>query len=459
MITIGQVYWIYNQFGYSASEYMRKLHAQILKMENAEFESRYERRTVEALVGLNYSIEIPNSDNSKGCSKCVITYKGVEENVIDSIDSVGMLKKKEVCHLDTFSVVTYDVSNELIFEAIRRFSTEQSVPLTVEKFDSLFTVNHIEATDIQQVTLDSILWQSTYRAMDKIFPPRMIVTYPYNPLMSQAMTAVVTVPVNPLLEQMMWQLAGSVLLVLVLCFCLVYQIKTILKQRKIDELRKGFVNTMIHELKRPVQTLKMCVSFLNNKSMRADEIAMDEVLKDSMFELDNLSAYLAKVRDMTRADYEHTPLNIRTFDVCEAIRKLVRLCNVPAGKHVVITPLFDMETSLVTADPVHLANIISNLLENAIKYSGNEVTIRISCTLKENALTIVISDDGIGIPSSEQDKVFCKFYRGSNIPDRNTPGIGLGLSYVKLLTEAHQGTITLMSQVGKGTTFTLHFPQ
>ena len=111
--------------------------------------------------------------------------------------------------------------------------------------------------------------------------------------------------------------------------------------------------------------------------MRTDEAAMDEVLKDSMFEIDNLSAYLAKVRDMTRADYEHTPLNIRTFDVCETIQKLIRLCNIPAGKNVVITPHFAMTTQLVTADPVHLANIISNLLENAIKYSGSEVAISI----------------------------------------------------------------------------------
>ena len=89
-------------------------------------------------------------------------------------------------------------------------------------------------------------------------------------------------------------------------------------------MRKSFVNTMIHELKRPVQTLKMCIAFLNNKSMRTDERAMDEVVKDSMFELDNLSAYLAKVRDMTRADYEHTPLHIRTFDLRETVDKLIR---------------------------------------------------------------------------------------------------------------------------------------
>ena len=360
---------------------------------------------------------------------------------------------------DTFSVQTYNIPSELIFEATSRFSTELSFPLTVTRLDSLFEANHITATDIRQVNIDSTLWRGTYHSLENLFPPRMLVTYPYNPLVKQAMTAIVTVPVNPLLKQMMWQLTGSILLVLVLVCCLVYQIKTILKQRKIDEMRKSFVNTMIHELKRPVQTLKMCVAFLNNKSMRTDEAAMDEVLKDSMFEIDNLSAYLAKVRDMTRADYEHTPLNIRTFDVCETIQKLIRLCNIPAGKNVVITPHFAMTTQLVTADPVHLANIISNLLENAIKYSGSEVAISISCTLQAHTLTLAISDNGIGIPASEQSKIFDKFYRGNNIPDRNIPGIGLGLSYVRLLTEAHHGTITLTSQPGKGTTFVLCFPQ
>lgn len=224
-------------------------------------------------------------------------------------------------------------------------------------------------------------------------------------------------------------------------------------------MRKNFVNTMIHELKRPVQTLKMCVAFLNNKSMRTDEQAMDEVVKDSMFELDNLSAYLSKVRDMTRADYEHTPLNIRTFNLQETIEKLIRLCNVPTDKQVSIRPHFHMDSPLVTADPVHIANIISNLIENSIKYSETKVEIGIECILKSHTLTLRISDNGIGIPASEQGKAFDKFYRGSHLPDRNIPGIGLGLSYVKLLTEAHHGTITLASQPGKGTTFTLVIPQ
>lgn len=104
-------------------------------------------------------------------------------------------------------------------------------------------------------------------------------------------------------------------------------------------------------------------------------------------------------------------------------------------------------------------NIISNLIENAVKYSGRSVHIVVDCLLQDHQLMIRVSDDGIGIPVSEQNRVFDKFYRGSNLPDRSLPGIGLGLSYVKLLVEAHHGSVSLNSQAGRGTTIEINIPQ
>lgn len=139
--------------------------------------------------------------------------------------------------------------------------------------------------------------------------PVIRLVYPYNPLKRELVQVDVQVMPHTLLLRMGWQLLGSLVLILLLAVCLLFQIKTILKQHRVDELRKSFVNTMIHELKRPVQALKMCVSFLNDKTMRTDEQAMDEVVRDSVSELDNLSAYLRKLRDMTRADDEQTQLS------------------------------------------------------------------------------------------------------------------------------------------------------
>ena len=452
LIIGGQSYWLYNQYCYSADEHMRSLHKQILQLETEEFETRYKDRSIQTPMTISYQFTLPDSASSQGETSCsVFFHTNQKDSNQINIDPKNAIRK------DTF--VVKNASNETILQAASRYSTELGAPLKIKTLDSLFRNHGILATDIRKVNLDTLQWKGTYRATHQLFPPVMLITYPYNPLQKQAITAFITVPVHPLLQQMSWQLSGSLLLILLLIFCLIYQIKTILKQKRIDEMRKSFVNTMIHELKRPVQTLKMCVAFLNNKSMRTDEQAMDEVLKDSMFELDNLSAYLVKVKDMTHADYEHTPLNIRTFDLCETVDKLIRLHNAPTDKQVTIHPHYEMESPLVTADPVHLANIISNLIENAIKYSGKEVYIELFCMQKGHTLTIRITDNGIGIYLPEQGKVFDKFYRGNNIPDRNIPGIGLGLSYVKLLTEAHHGLISLTSQPGKGTTFTIVLPQ
>ncbi|WP_455673641.1 sensor histidine kinase [Phocaeicola sp.] len=456
----GQSYWLYNQYCYSAEEYMQKLHKEILQLEKEELDARFDKRKDKQQYALSYNMQGPDSVNRQGKTTCKVSFYRLRNekcNIDSLIRHNACFEKDSIVISDSFHIE--NKSNEIIFDAVTRYGVEITSPFDAAKFDSLLQANGIELTDIKTGKSDSILWNGSYTPFRELLVSKMHIVYPYNPLQRKVLTATVHTPLPPLIRQMAWQLLSSLLLALLLIFCLIYQIKTILKQRKIDEMRKSFVNTMIHELKRPVQTLKMCVAFLNNKSMRTDEKAMDEVLKDSMFELDNLSAYLAKVRDMTRADYEHTPLNIRTFDLCETIDKLIRLSNAPANKQVTIIPHYEMESPLVTADAVHLANIISNLIENAIKYSGTEVHIHISCTLQAHTLTLCIADNGIGIPATEQGKIFDKFYRGSNLPDYNIPGIGLGLSYVKLLTEAHHGHISLSSQPGEGTTFTIVIPQ
>jgi two-component system phosphate regulon sensor histidine kinase PhoR len=269
----------------------------------------------------------------------------------------------------------------------------------------------------------------------------------------------VQLPTQPVFYRMGIQLFVSVGLTLLLIVCLIFQVKTILKQRKVNEIRENFVNTMVHELKRPVQTLKTFVSFLNDRQMRSDAETTEQVVRDSMFELDNLSAYLHKLKDMLQADSETTSLQISGFNLQDLVEKVIRLTHIPSGKGVTISPVYETDELNVEADPIHLANVLSNLIENAIKYSGNKVDIEIKVGRTKRKLWISVKDNGIGIPITEQDRVFTKFYRGNNIPDKTIPGIGLGLSYVKLIIEAHQGTINLNSLVGEGTTVTIYLPQ
>lgn len=202
----------------------------------------------------------------------------------------------------------------------------------------------------------------------------------------------------------------------------------------------------------------MCLAYLQDKTLRTDEPATDKVVDDSVVEVDNLSAYLQKLRDMARAADERMTLSIRTFDFRPMAEKVIRQQHIPDRKLVMFETRFSSSLK-VTADPMHLCNILSNLLENAIKYSGDSVHITVTCELANHRLTLSVADNGIGISAGEQTRVFDKFYRSNRLPDRTVPGIGLGLSYVKLLTEAHRGTVCLNSQPGQGTTVTVCIPQ
>jgi two-component system phosphate regulon sensor histidine kinase PhoR len=452
----GQVYWLHHQYTYTALAYMARLNDTLLVLQDKNFtlavNANHIIKIVDAnqaaqdsdLVKLRYSLKM-NFD--KGKAESYVRFSKLYDT-----DSLGNL------HLvDSFNVT--GLSLDEVMNASLRYTKFVDRPFDLQALDSLFISHHIHATDLQLVKLDSFLCKGTYVVEQSCMRYRMKFVYPYNPFVRDAVTGYIDLPTNPLLKEMGWQLVGSLVLILLLIFCLIYQIRTILKQYKLDELRKGFVNTMIHELKRPVQTLKMCVAFLNNKRMRKDEQMMDEVVKDSMFELDNLSAYLVKVREMTRADDEQTPLSVRSFNLSETLEKLLRLTVIPADKHVRFETRLTPDPLWITADPVHLTNSISNLVENAIKYSGNEVCIRISASLAEGKLVIQVADNGFGISSQDQLHIFDKFYRSEQMVGRGLPGIGLGLSYVKLMVEAHGGTVDVESILGKGSVFTLEIPQ
>ena len=113
---------------------------------------------------------------------------------------------------------------------------------------------------------------------------------------------------------------------------------------------------------------------------------------------------------------------------------------------------------IVSADRAHLCNILNNLVENAVKYSGPEVEINASATVNAGFAELVVSDDGNGIPSGDLRHIFQRFYRGKASAGEQ-PGMGLGLAYVRLLVEAHGGDISVQSTEGKGTCFTIKLPQ
>ncbi len=138
----------------------------------------------------------------------------------------------------------------------------------------------------------------------------------------------------------------------------------------------------------------------------------------------------------------------------EFIEESISRTPIPSDKDVKFEVL-NCDQVAVTGDRMHLQNIIYNLLENSIKYSGNSVKIDIDYFVDGESLNITIGDNGIGINQSDLPHIFEKFYRGKEV---RANGMGLGLSYVEMLVNAHRGSITVQSQVDKGTKFTIKLP-
>ena len=491
LIIAGQGYWLWNQYQYKNEECADEMYRRVMDAVavNDSIRRTMPRKTFGASsVSLNISISLSYRDQKDSLNPAgrqeyrqvvkvgtVDTDELLKASISDLMpdtvrlsrtgkDSIGVrtdrLNMQFVDSLVLSSDDGYSGGIDIV-RVLDQYKLQVDVPFTLHRFDSILQVRLDGMPFTTQLTH---VRDTLYRCKEKVTHlgtslfPVLQVDYPYNPMKFEQVRVQVQILPHALLLRMGGQLLGSLLLILLLACCLLFQIKTILRQRRIDEMRKNFVNTMIHELKRPVQTLKTCVAFLSHRELCADPQAMEEVIHDSRAGLDNLSAYLQKLRDMTRADDGQAQLTVTTFRLREAVDNLVLLQQSATDKQTSFEVRIDPSLT-VWADRLHFSNIISNLLENAVKYSGDAVHIVIEAVVTDARLTLSVADNGIGIPLAEQARVFDKFYRSASLPDPAVPGIGLGLSYVKLLTEAHRGTVTLRSRPGQGTTVTVSIPQ
>ena len=472
-----QGYWLYSRYQLSLEEYKSELYSTIIACAEEEmairktlphpprfygnrFKKTYDIKGDSAVETWRYEVFALDTLH-------LSTPKGVDAHtyLLDYIASLhDSLPTEQPKGLEYFvftcdSKNNEDMGTSQLVEALNRFTVDHQHPFQKERLDSILRSRGIAAQSVTTTKADTMIWQPSMQADGSIWHPFMQVSYPYDIFEGQQVVVTTAISVSPVIRKMAYTLLITVLLSVFLVFCLVYQILTIRKQRHIESIRQEFLHTMIHELKRPISTLKMCVSFMGNERMMQDEEGMQRILASSHNELDNLTSYFSKLRDITFSDSAEIPL----VKSCFALRGLMEECiskqNIPSDKDVRMEIVAEDDLE-IRADRMHLANIVCNLLENAIKYSREAVTIRIDYRMREDGMVkITVADNGIGIAKADQRYVFDKFYRSESAKDKAIPGIGLGLSYVKLLVEAHGGSISLDSTEGEGTTFTIVIPQ
>lgn len=252
----------------------------------------------------------------------------------------------------------------------------------------------------------------------------------------------------------------SSLFLLILILILSYIILTVIRQKKISEMKNDFINNMTHEFKTPIATISLASEVLlgtdeNTADRRVRQYA--RVIHDENIRMRSQVEHLLQVAQL---DKEELKLRKQELDIHELIRESVHhLCLEHCEKNTDVRYEFRSKDPSILADKLHMRNIINNLVDNAVKYAKEEPEIRIKTRDNNQGIYIEVEDNGIGIPADARKHIFEKFYRIPTGDVHDVRGFGLGLYYVKNMVEAHRGNISVNSEPGKGSTFKIYLPR
>jgi len=253
--------------------------------------------------------------------------------------------------------------------------------------------------------------------------------------------------------------AFSAIISLIVFGFFAFAIYVILRQKRLSEMKTDFINNMTHELKTPISTISLSSEVLLNRGISENPDRLEKYARLIFNENQRLRLQVDKVLQLATLDKEQADLKKEAIDVHEVIRSATdSIIMVHSESEIEIELYLEAKNSVISGDPVHIANIIHNLLDNAIKYSEDNPHIVFRTLDKARSVQITITDSGIGMEKKAIPYIFDKFYRVPTGNRHDVKGFGLGLYYVHQLTQAHQGKIRVSSELGMGCTFYLEFP-
>lgn len=262
-----------------------------------------------------------------------------------------------------------------------------------------------------------------------------------------------------LVSQMWGLLSISFLLIIIIILSFSYTVFTILRQKKLSEMKNDFINNMTHEFKTPISTISLACQALNDRDINKTPELYDSYVRVINEENARLGSMAEKILQTAILDKGQLKLNRESFDIHEVITDMVKKVGIQVEiKDGRILTDFRADPSEIIGDKMHITNIINNLLDNANKYSPQKPQILVTTTSSKSGVTISIKDNGIGISKANQKKIFEKLYRVTSGDLHDFKGFGLGLSYVKAIVDAHGGNIKLESELRKGTKFDVFLP-
>jgi two-component system phosphate regulon sensor histidine kinase PhoR len=238
-----------------------------------------------------------------------------------------------------------------------------------------------------------------------------------------------------------------------------YSVWVILRQRKLSEMKNDFIGNMTHELKTPISTIALSSEVLSDPGIVNEPDRLREYARIIRSENERLRTQVERVLQLGTLDKDKLELKRERVDLQAVARDVVDHFQLQMKERGVRSDLdLKATNAVVIGDRVHLTNAVTNLVDNALKYGRDGGHIHVRSTSKGGELLISVTDDGIGIRKEDLRHIFERFYRVHTGNVHNVKGFGLGLHYVQQIIQAHGGGVSVHSEYGKGSTFTLSLP-
>ena len=402
--------------------------------------------------------------------------KQVEENILRAMQNAAIMLTE-----DKGSIVPMVKKNDLLFPGdklqfqyfkplvIQRFSREEVHEIirrafnknNLENYPFEFVITSYSLTGDQMMSDKYYsLYSDSGNNKNYIFPLEPPTGSSYENLAREEVLAVIVPHQKTIIwKEMIWFIIGAILFTLIITTAFFITIRTLLKQKKVSEIKSDFINNMTHEFKTPLATISLAVDALKNEKVK------NNIEKTNYFtgiikeENKRMNKQVETILQAALLDKQEVKLNLKKLSAHDLIVSALNNINLQVEeKQGKLEVNMEAEKDMIMADEVHFTNLVNNLLDNAVKYSKENLQIKLSTQNSGNQLRIKIEDNGIGMNKETLNRIFEKFYRAHTGNVHNVKGFGLGLSYVKTMVLAHHGNIKAESILGKGSTFIINLP-
>jgi two-component system, OmpR family, phosphate regulon sensor histidine kinase PhoR len=329
-----------------------------------------------------------------------------------------------------FGIATYNPYGDDVFEKMTP-GFIQSFLDTTGNWSANFAMQALSGTAAENLSVDEVLYVTVIDIKSLVF------------------------------KSLRGRIATSVFFTLIILAAFYLTVRTMLRQKKLGEIKNDFINNMTHEFKTPIATISLAVDAMRNEKVINDKQKLayfSGIIKEENQRMNRQVETILKASQLEKQEVDLTLNPVHVHEIIQdVVDNFVLQLEDKKGK---VELQLNAANDLINADEVHFSNLVNNLVDNAVKYAKENVppVIKLSTSSNGKNFTMRIEDNGIGMNRDTVKRIFERFYRAHTGNVHNVKGFGLGLSYVKTMIEAHDGDIRAESTLGKGSIFTIDLP-